>query len=192
MQWDTQLEKIAQEWASSCRSSNGFLLSHNPNRSTKYSGYVGENIFGASNQANGEVAVQVWFDEISYYNYQSNTCASGRNCGHYTQVVWANSNKLGCARAYCSNLLLKHVIVCNYAPGGNIAGQRPYESKPNPSNPPSNPPPSNPEPSNPSTPPTPAPKPPEQTARPLTTNEKRLVLNKHNTLRFSTLVQVSN
>ena len=31
-------------------------------------------------------AVQAWYDEKSFYNYQTKACDAGEMCGHYTQV----------------------------------------------------------------------------------------------------------
>ncbi|CAK9327998.1 unnamed protein product [Citrullus colocynthis] len=45
-------------------------------------------------------------------------------CGHYTQVVWKDSIRIGCAKANCRTG--GAFIVCNYDPHGNIIGQRPY------------------------------------------------------------------
>ncbi|XP_061181190.1 GLIPR1-like protein 1 [Saccostrea echinata] len=66
-------------------------------------------------------AVNWWYAEVSKYNYNANSCSGV--CGHYTQVVWANSEYLGCAKQRCSNF---YIYVCNYGPGGNISGRRPY------------------------------------------------------------------
>lgn len=49
-------------------------------------------------------------------------------CGHYTQLVWANTRFVGCARWHCSGLRYPSSIVCDYGPGGNINGQRPYQA----------------------------------------------------------------
>ena len=72
----------------------------------------------------GPDAVSSWASEAADYDYASNTCAGV--CGHYTQVVWATSTKLGCGVSTCAGLTYGHTIVCDYAPGGNISGQRPY------------------------------------------------------------------
>jgi len=42
---------------------------------------------------------------------------SGGECGHYTQVVWANSRYVGCAFRRCPH---KVVTICNYWPAGNL------------------------------------------------------------------------
>jgi len=41
--------------------------------------------------------------QISYFNYDDRTCATGEVCGHYTQVVWAKSYKVGCGAAFCED-----------------------------------------------------------------------------------------
>ncbi|CAA7393762.1 unnamed protein product [Spirodela intermedia] len=69
-------------------------------------------------------AVQLWVDEKQFYNNTTNTCATGKVCGHYTQVVWRNSVNLGCARVKCNSGAI--FITSNYSPRGNIFGQRPY------------------------------------------------------------------
>ncbi|KAF8019719.1 hypothetical protein BT93_G0422 [Corymbia citriodora subsp. variegata] len=62
--------------------------------------------------------------EKPYYNYNSNSCAPGKICGHYTQVVWRNSVLLGCAKAKCATG--GTLVTCNYDPPGNVIGQKSY------------------------------------------------------------------
>ena len=69
-------------------------------------------------------AVALWVAEEASYDYASNTCSAV--CGHYTQVVWAQSQRLGCGVSSCPNIGYPNTIVCNYSPGGNVGGQRPY------------------------------------------------------------------
>ncbi|KAL3843831.1 hypothetical protein ACJIZ3_001234 [Penstemon smallii] len=71
----------------------------------------------------GQAAVNLWVRERPFYDPSSNTCVGGE-CRHYTQVVWRNSVRLGCARGRCSNG--SWFISCNYDPPGNFIGQRPY------------------------------------------------------------------
>ncbi|VAI71685.1 unnamed protein product [Triticum turgidum subsp. durum] len=90
-------------------------------------GPYGENIFWGSAGADWKAAdaVNAWVGEKQDYDYGSNTCAAGKVCGHYTQVVWRASTSIGCARVVCNNNL-GVFITCNYEPRGNIIGQKPY------------------------------------------------------------------
>ena len=88
-------------------------------------GPYGENIAWSSGDLSGTDAVRLWVAEKADYDYNSNSCAAGKVCGHYTQVVWRNSVHLGCAKVRCNNNR-GTFIVCNYDPRGNIIGQRPY------------------------------------------------------------------
>jgi uncharacterized protein YkwD len=127
--WSLPLELTAQTWANLCidMDHNG-LIDHNPNRSVGHPYYVGENIYatGGIFPTYPEWAVNYWAAEKMYYNFNANTCAVGQVCGHYTQLVWANTLEVGCARALCPGLSFQSVVVCNYGPGGNYSGQRPY------------------------------------------------------------------
>lgn len=57
---------------------------------------------------------QGWFDEYLIYRYgQAVTPA----VGHYTQWVWANTNRVGCGFSYFyRNGLYTKFYVCNYGP----------------------------------------------------------------------------
>ncbi|CAB4290778.1 unnamed protein product [Prunus armeniaca] len=71
-------------------------------------------------------AVDMWLVEKADYNYDSNSCADGKVCGHYTQVVWRNTARVGCAKVRCNSG--GTFIGCNYDPPGNYVGQKPYNS----------------------------------------------------------------
>lgn len=95
---------------------NGCTLKHDP--TTKH----GENL--AKGYRTPEAAVAAWAEEEKGYDYSSNTCADGKACGHYTQIVWANTTEVGCQQYDCQDG--KPVLVCRFFPAGNIIGQKPY------------------------------------------------------------------
>jgi len=114
--WDANIAKAAQTWA------NGCVYMHSNN------GY-GENIYAATGNATPSIVVSSWASEKSSYNYTANTCAS--TCGHYTQIVWRSSLRLGCAQKTCTTGSpfgggAWQFVVCDYDPPGNFNGQRPY------------------------------------------------------------------
>ncbi|MEM9005517.1 MAG: CAP domain-containing protein [Cyanobacteria bacterium P01_F01_bin.86] len=126
--WSEPLAELAQAWADQLISESG--LRHRP-AAERDQGRIGENLSGIYWSAPGGAlrsphrAVQGWIEEKADYDYATNTCAEGKVCGHYTQVVWADTTEVGCAVARNENVT-RDVWVCNYAPMGNIIGQRPY------------------------------------------------------------------
>ena len=69
---------------------------------------TGENLFGASALRGGgpddaimaiapTEVVDAWASEVRDYNHSKNKCASGKHCGHYTQIVWRDTTAAGCA-----------------------------------------------------------------------------------------------
>ena len=127
--WDASLADSVYNYAIGCQGGTNGLLSHNANRSTDYqalggSGYVGENIYGSSGSgATPDDAVSLWMSEASSYDYASGNIGSA---GHYTQIVWRDSVRIGCAIVDCPALTYHNTVICDYAPGGNISGQKPY------------------------------------------------------------------
>jgi N-acetylneuraminic acid mutarotase len=126
MEWDTDLAAIAQGWAETCTDGNGNgLIDHNSGRSDNYQGQVGENIYGnGGNSARQADAVDLWAAEEANYDIVNNTCSGV--CGHWTQMVWEETNRIGCGKHICPGLAFGATIVCNYAPSGNINNRRPY------------------------------------------------------------------
>ncbi|XP_040839221.1 peptidase inhibitor 16 isoform X2 [Ochotona curzoniae] len=78
------------------------------------------------------LAMEEWYQEHAYYNLSAATCAQGQVCGHYTQVVWAKTERIGCGTHFCEKLegvkeTNIQILVCNYEPPGNVKGKRPYQ-----------------------------------------------------------------
>lgn len=125
--WDVILADSVYGYAIGCDGTSG-LLDHNADRSADYqarggSGYVGENIYGSSGAATPEGAMTLWMKEASSYDYASGDIG---DAGHYTQVVWRDSVRIGCAIVDCPALTYHNTVICDYAPGGNITGEKPY------------------------------------------------------------------
>lgn len=69
-------------------------------------------------------AVAVWAAEKDNYYYGSNSCAEGKDCGQYKQVVWQGTKELGCAIVGCDSG--DTLMTCHYEPQGNLDGQKPF------------------------------------------------------------------
>jgi pathogenesis-related protein 1 len=118
MSWSEEAAAVAADWAGRC------VFEHNADR-----GERGENLafFSTSLESTPEMVVEGWAGEIEFYDYATNTCAAGEQCGHYTQVVWRDTTKVGCAKAQCTIDGFDGVLwVCDYEPPGNFVGERPY------------------------------------------------------------------
>ena len=131
VQWSDELAKIADEWAKKLATEQCGTLTHRPKSFTKPRN-LGENLATASASPNPPTggpasAVDDWASEEQFYSYATNTCADGKDCGHYTQIVWASTTEVGCSEASCDAGGWKTKMwVCNYRPAGNMQGQRPY------------------------------------------------------------------
>ncbi|MEO8277952.1 MAG: CAP domain-containing protein [Thermoanaerobaculia bacterium] len=122
--WDPQLAATAQSWADRCVDDDRprGVLDHNAERSAGHPWYVGENIYAGTAPVSATAALRSWAAEETNYDRSRNRCERGETCGHYTQLVWAATRKLGCALASCPRLKFRFVLVCDYGPGGNTGG----------------------------------------------------------------------
>jgi|UPI00037F52AC hypothetical protein len=118
--WDEDIAAYAQAWANHLQQQNDCRMQHRSgaDRQRKY----GENLaWSGGMEMDPDSVVGMWYDEIQDYDYNTNRCRGV--CGHYTQVVWKTSRKVGCGMATCGR---SEVWVCNYDPPGNWIGEKPY------------------------------------------------------------------
>lgn len=121
--WSPEAAQVAEKWAKEC------TFEHNGNR-----GRLGENLAAATLDTwTTEQMVRGWASESADYDYATNTCAAGKVCGHYTQLVWRKTTGVGCATRTCttnspfgSRFPTWQLWVCNYTPPGNVVGEKPY------------------------------------------------------------------
>jgi uncharacterized protein YkwD len=119
---DRTLSKYAQDWANRLAASGEFIHSRGP---------YGENLayFASSSAIDaveaGAGAIEGWGGESAKYRYGSDFSSV---TGHFTQMVWVSSSRLGCgfARGFArgpQGSLNAVYIVCSYDPPGNVTGQ---------------------------------------------------------------------
>jgi len=123
MEWDNDLARRAQEWASQC------LYEHDPNRfEDRFT--IGQNLAIIWSSAPLEVGdftgrVRKWFDEVNIYTWGQGWTV---RTGHYSQMIWAQTNLVGCGFSYYrAQGRYNKLYVCNYGPAGNVAGRLPYQ-----------------------------------------------------------------
>ncbi|XP_006000544.1 peptidase inhibitor R3HDML [Latimeria chalumnae] len=134
MVWDERLARSAEAWATQC------VWEHGP---TQLLRHIGQNLSVHSGRYRTIVdLVKPWYEEKQYYSFpypqecnpRCPSKCSGAVCTHYTQMVWATSNRIGCAVNTCSNINVwgntwrqAVYLVCNYAIKGNWIGEAPYK-----------------------------------------------------------------
>ena len=129
--YSSELAVSAQSWAEHLKQTNNCKMLH-----SSPDGKYGENLFWGSavKWTDGRIEEQLisskqvvddWGSEKIDYDYTSNDCTTGKMCGHYTQVIWGDSTKVGCGMAICEGTK-EQVWVCRYQPAGNWIGKKPY------------------------------------------------------------------
>ncbi|ATY63849.1 Allergen V5 Tpx-1-related [Cordyceps militaris] len=129
--WDATLAGYAKATAEKC---------HFAHDMTQGGGNYGQNLasYGASNNlgtdaaAAGKAIGEQWYgQEVGNYNFYGQADpppgADFNSFGHFSQLVWKDSQKVGCYTATCGAgtvLSLQSMFtVCNYGPPGNFKGR---------------------------------------------------------------------
>ena len=119
LQWSPSLAAVAQRWAEHLARENNCDLEHTQNNN------YGENLFGGSGAPFTALdASRDWYGEIKQYKLRVLTGNNFHATGHYTQMVWNTTAKVGIGQAACRGG--GTVIAAEYDPAGNIIGQKPY------------------------------------------------------------------
>ncbi|KAI4300193.1 hypothetical protein L6164_033596 [Bauhinia variegata] len=117
--WDDNLAMYAQTHAAKL---------YNECKMIHSNGNYGENIFwGLIPHWTPSEAIKFWYEEYKDYDFSTHTCAIGKKCGHFTQMVWRDSVRLGCAVLHCRPGL-GMLIICEYDPPGNYENENPLDN----------------------------------------------------------------
>uniref|UniRef100_A0A3Q3XAR1 ShKT domain-containing protein n=1 Tax=Mola mola TaxID=94237 RepID=A0A3Q3XAR1_MOLML len=120
--YDENVALTAQAWVDKC------ILDHGEPETRILNGYeLGENLFFSTKLTQWTVVIKAWHSEVSHYLYP-NVSTNGQPTGHYTQVVWNSSYKVGCGMALCPNSI--YIYGCHYYRAGNFKGWVPYKVGP--------------------------------------------------------------
>lgn len=118
--WSPELARQAQSWSDRI-ASRGCQLQHAQGVAE------GENLawiapVGAADAAD---IARRWYDEVADYDFDDPTFSM--ETGHFTQLVWAATERLGCGVAVCND---GNLWTCRYSPPGNVQGE--FEENVNP------------------------------------------------------------
>lgn len=111
-----ELNSIAQQYAEKIAHSGNFAHSGN-----KFHGdHLGENLdMCGGMKLTGRSMTQAWYNEIKQYDFNKATFSSCT--GHFTQLVWVNTQQVGFGVAKAKDG--SYYGVANYYPAGNYLGQ---------------------------------------------------------------------
>jgi len=120
-----RLNYIAQRYAEYLAATGKF--EHSGNRLENET--IGENLYmqwisEGRVPVNARQAAKSWYDEIQMYNYKRPVYSE--DTGHFTQLVWRSSKRLGVGVALSKDGREVY-IVTNYYPAGNIVNQGYFE-----------------------------------------------------------------
>jgi hypothetical protein len=143
--WDVGLAGDSQRYAALCKFPTHDAARHTAPSNSQPTIYtsVGENMYGSSPPNTnlttiGLAAVNSWGAEKQYYISNQPTGSNclivanvTKTCGHYTQVMWRATTKVGCGYATCPAPTgytgTWNVVICRYGKSGNFIGQIPFE-----------------------------------------------------------------
>jgi len=132
MVWDTELARVAQAHADQC------VFSHDCADCRRVDRFgVGQNLYVYKQsirraETDWERAVQDWYEEVTLFNNSKvEPFVFGSDIGHYSQLVWADTDKVGCgATSYREGKWFSTLYTCNYGPNGNYVRGQMYRQGP--------------------------------------------------------------
>ena len=119
--WSAELASDAQAWA------KNLAKIDKGKHDSNVRGREGENIWwGTAGAYSPAEMVDFWGNEKGKFIYgvfPDCTTEPSAVVGHYTQMIWKNTQSVGCALV--SNGKMDY-LVCRYSLPGNIVGEKPY------------------------------------------------------------------
>ncbi|CAG9559790.1 unnamed protein product [Danaus chrysippus] len=136
MEWNEQLEISAQRWADQCFNSS--VIERRDICTDLVNETVGQNVATIYGEAPGltiSSLVDIWYMELLNMNssiisrYRPSSLTRLSEYDNFTQLVWAETNKAGCAAVKFKESEGNETVyrlVCNFAPSGNRFGDSVY------------------------------------------------------------------
>ncbi|KXT00618.1 hypothetical protein AC578_3143 [Pseudocercospora eumusae] len=133
--WDSNLANWAKQLAERCVFAHDVTIGSDTAAFQATNGY-GQNIAAGVKGDNITMVINdLWYgSEINWfgdmYGQADPDMTNFHEWGHFTQVVWADSVKIGCSTVQCNRTITNtgsdvwpYMTVCNYSPPGNYQGE---------------------------------------------------------------------
>ena len=123
MNWDPALAAEAAQWGAELAEAGAF--EHSPGDESEPQG---ENLWlGTKGAYTPEEMVGAWIEEKRHFRPgripDVSATGSFEDVGHYTQVMWHETDRVGCAVAEGQE---DEILVCRYLTAGNVEGEQPF------------------------------------------------------------------
>jgi pathogenesis-related protein 1 len=124
--YDVTLQGVAEAWARKCNFNHDLDSDYNDNLAAAKPPII------TNNTKFIDAAVTAFINERDYHDSEDNWDCMMRNwqhktCAHYTQIVWGETERVGCSIIHCSQpARAANLLVCVYDPPGNYEGEEPY------------------------------------------------------------------
>ncbi|XP_063859648.1 venom allergen 5-like [Scylla paramamosain] len=131
LEWDEELAAVAQRHADQCDFNHECSDCRRVDRFN-----VGQNLYQYSRSGYNDhdpdwrAAIYGWYDEVGDFpaDVVDSFRGTGAMTGHYTQVVWASTSRIGCGLStYREGSMITKLYTCNYGPTGNYISSPMYE-----------------------------------------------------------------
>ncbi|PIC16977.1 hypothetical protein B9Z55_023385 [Caenorhabditis nigoni] len=127
MEYDCMLERFAQNWANKCV----FAHSSHYERPNQGQNLYMSSFVNPDPRSLIHTAVEKWWQELEEFGTPIDNVLTpelwdlkGKAIGHYTQMAWDRTYRLGCGIANCPKM---SYVVCHYGPAGNRKNNKIYE-----------------------------------------------------------------
>jgi hypothetical protein len=123
--WDPELAAEAASWGGQLAAAGAF---EHEDPGDDDEDPQGENLWAGTRGAYApEEMVGGWIEEKKFFRpgrFPDNSVTGDyADVGHYTQLMWRESDRVGCALAEGAK---EEVLVCRYRTAGNVVGERPF------------------------------------------------------------------
>ncbi|KAG5891076.1 hypothetical protein JTB14_028279 [Gonioctena quinquepunctata] len=128
VEWDEELALVANRWAEQC------TFTYDQCRDVRRYP-VGQNIAKGNSAFSSDISFIIdWYDNVDMLKEEDVgdfQIRSSHALAQYTQLIWAETYQIGCARvafqqAKGANVTYREHFICNYGPTGNIPSQPIY------------------------------------------------------------------
>ena len=130
LEWSTDLQKDAENYAKYLARTDTFKHSQQNNQGENlYLSYYSKTVNNITSNVFSKTPLKdasfAWYNEIKDYSYSAIKMDSlFPKIGHYTQMIWSSTKKVGIGKARSKSG--KVYVVARYYPAGNILGKTPY------------------------------------------------------------------